>query len=995
MIFLVLGVGFANAQLDKFIATKNGSLWLGDTSLYIGASFTRSSFEPVKVWLIGNEASWTGNLYFIDKTTNQEVFLFSNHDAPNNVITLSDKYDIPVGDTVYFMYKVITPVNGNFPSADARLPKYTGLNIPGQSPYVSIPTNQKYGHRWSVAGRVNDSLVRFGFEDNVDPGSDFDYDDIVFGTTLSLSLEEVKASLAFTDKAGKLLTPGAFWTPANDTVYLTYTDDYVKANMDINLNLKVVNRKGAAPGDEESFNLIPTSHNGSVGVWQAKIPIQELRGTIAGNKILETYFLGEVTASVQSHNRLGVLDGNTLSTKLNVAYPDKPESIRIKNCTDSTLDITRLTTCISVVLIDQNPSKLPLDTLYGDIRCDGSGDAIGRVALIEQPNGTFKSENIVKNEGAANLADGILSCKSTDNITVTYVDEIYGNRVTAKTTFDGTQVEDFYFAKVGDLQNKITSIKDGEAPTFMAVIKSATPNVGIVDQIVITLTSKQGESEAFVAIETGPNTGLFTVQIPFEFATTVPLVGDNKITGFLSPSQAVTNVVIKGSATIGIKAFSADITLLPALNPVKLAYIKDANGDGSGDHIYIVFSRPVEALPSRLDSVFWNGTASVINAQQPILSLLPGSPNVVVADYSNSQFPKGLTSVAVNQKPSLKLPGDNIFGGQKPAIADSMGPIIVKGEIHPFDSRALTTGAGGLGVDTLFIAVSEALKTQNDWQDLLRFSKPVGGQCNDYAHSAPIIPDGLVHENTDNTSYTILVASGKGASPLAGDCVYLNVGGSYTDMLSNAPPIHGEKLGGKLPPRQIELFRGYPPVVGILANSPDFVLVNNDSKTESGSEYSTNKGGVFITEWVPPVDFPPNFIQGSTYNGGVPVGGIAGVSTLPDGLKWVPMPPNISTIQIISTAEYIADISIFDNMGNFVRHLKQSFGYHGELNNQERAANHGLASFLVWDLRDYKGQVAAQGVYVWKVVFQFKNNKQEIRYTRTGVTRNLFTTNHP
>ena len=59
------------------------------------------------------------------------------------------------------------------------------------------------------------------------------------------------------------------------------------------------------------------------------------------------------------------------------------------------------------------------------------------------------------------------------------------------------------------------------------------------------------------------------------------------------------------------------------------------------------------------------------------------------------------------------------------------------------------------------------------------------------------------------------------------------------------------------------------------------------------------------------------------------------------------------------------------------------------MSNQERAAKRGWASYLVWDMKNAKGQKAGQGVYVWKVVFRFKVGKQEIRYTRTGVMRNL------
>ena len=50
---------------------------------------------------------------------------------------------------------------------------------------MSVAANPKYGHRWWVAGTVNDSVVEFGFEHNVEAISDFD--DIVFRTNLGLA----------------------------------------------------------------------------------------------------------------------------------------------------------------------------------------------------------------------------------------------------------------------------------------------------------------------------------------------------------------------------------------------------------------------------------------------------------------------------------------------------------------------------------------------------------------------------------------------------------------------------------------------------------------------------------------------------------------------------------------------------------------------------------------------------------------------------------------
>ena len=69
------------------------------------------------------------------------------------------------------------------------------------------------------------------------------------------------------------------------------------------------------------------------------------------------------------------------------------------------------------------------------------------------------------------------------------------------------------------------------------------------------------------------------------------------------------------------------------------------------------------------------------------------------------------------------------------------------------------------------------------------------------------------------------------------------------------------------------------------------------------------------------------------------------------------------------------------------RCLVAADGGHGELQNTARLVPKGLVSFLVWDMKDKNGQLAGQGVYVWKVAFEFKGGKSEVQYTRTGVLR--------
>ncbi len=1002
------------AQLDIYPKPyRNNALWtvpvpgsnppitLFPDTLFMGASFTRTSYKPVTVTLKGNEAGWSGDLLFIDPKTGAEDRLFSNHDAPGTTVVLSDRHDIALGDTVYFIYKVTTkPTAGNFPSANSVLPKYTGANIPGVSKYVTVPASAKWGHRWSVAGRLNDSLVIFGFEDNVETSSDFDYDDIVFLTTLSLANDEVPAHLTFVDKAGTPLAPGAFYSPGNDTVYLVYTDDFNAGKDPVSFNISVKNRKGLAAADVETFTAGAPVRNGITGTWTIAIPLQESPG-IPGDKKLEVYFLGEVTATVASHTRNQIPDGNTQTATLNVAYPDKPETVKISSCPDSAAAITRTTTCVSIRVVDQSFTR-NLDTVWVEVKCDGSGDILGKVQLLEQPDGSYKSGNIVKNEGTVNAGDAALTCKTTDNITVTYLDEVYNKKAIDKAAWSGDVVESLIFSKVGDLNTAIPTAKDGEGGNqFQITVKGLSSKVGVKDTLLVTLTTAQGDAEVVTVTETDVNSNVFTAVVDFVFQTTPQVAGNGKIEAFLDPTQVVLNVPVTGQAIVNGKPYQAVITLLPSLNLVKKAYIKDSDGDGRGDKVYIVFSRPLDELPTSVTPLYWNQfDPNYINkGAAPVISLVPGQPNTIVADFSANPFPKGLTSIPVGAIPPIAtLPGTSTFGGQKPAIADSMGPIITFAEIHPFNNLTVNPNTTTqLNIDTLRITVSEPLHPSGGWNDLIRVGKAVNGACTDYLHSQQVVPNEAPVLNADGT-FTILIGDGKGPRPLAGDCIYMNVnGGLYTDLLGNLPPIHGEPLKGTLPPKQIELFRGYPPVAGLNPNGFGFVVVNNDPRPDgSDGNFSVPKANGFETVWVPPADWPAGYTAGGTIvytpekhnltDPNVP-------DPTPHGRE--SMPSDIGAIQVVSTGEYLADVAIFDNLGNWVKKFTQSFGYHGELSNPARMHSKGMVSYLVWDLKDHRGQKAANGVYVWKVVFRFKNGKQEIRYTRTGVTRNLRTAANP
>ncbi|HLP43343.1 MAG TPA: vWA domain-containing protein [Fibrobacteria bacterium] len=422
----------------------------------------------------------------------------------------------------------------------------------------------------------------------------------------------------------------------------------------------------------------------------------------------------------------------------------------------------------------------------------------------------------------------------------------------------------------------------------------------------------------------------------------------------------------------------------PDPNPVRKTYIRDTDNDGAGDKVFFQFTRPLAVLPPSLDTVYWNQVGPAFaNKTPPKLSFLPGSGNtVVVADFGASPFGQGLTSIPPGHAPYAVLPDVPDFKGQRPLVEDSIGPILKEAKVNPFDNSK-SVANGPLNEDTLVVTLSEPITSNREWKTMLRWGKFIGGACKDFAGSKPLLLSrDAVSADAGMNTFSLYVTTGNGPTPMVGDCVYMNVDGTYRDKPGNIPAMYGKRLEGRQPPRLIEALRGYPPVVGHDAMYRDFVVANQDVRDGTTEGWVSRNGADYEIHWVPPVGWVP----GRPLAVRLP----ATVNDLPVGTEATlkaPLPRNISTVQVISTGGYIADVTLFDNHGRFVKKFKQSFGYFGELNNENRRANRGLASWLVWDLKDSKGAWAGQGVYIWKVVFTFGENVVESHYIRTGMIR--------
>jgi hypothetical protein len=425
------------------------------------------------------------------------------------------------------------------------------------------------------------------------------------------------------------------------------------------------------------------------------------------------------------------------------------------------------------------------------------------------------------------------------------------------------------------------------------------------------------------------------------------------------------------------------IDLKASYAPVHKAYIKDTDGDGRADKVYIEFEKRLGRVPTSVTAQ-WNDTLGAgKTATGPKITFLNADSTVIVVDYAGNEFPLGLTSPAAGQTPMATLPNDPLFKGQKPVIEDSIGPILITAVKRPGKANTNVANDPSFNMDTLVVVLSEPIKTTGDFKQVLKFAT----SCDDYGRAITITAVNNPTPSVGNPNeYIIIVDNSTGAAPQTGNCVFVNADpGKYSDVPGNPPPQYGKKLEGDDRTRVIQVFRGFPPVAGLDPNNATFQVAVQDSRDPGKQGFATPAGGnTWEVVWIPPAGFDANNPSGfNSYN--------VTLDQLPSGTREtatpVKLPANISAIQVVSTAPYIAHITIFDIFGNFVNKSTQAFGGRGELQNLARVVPKGLVSYLVWDMKDSKGQLAGNGVYVWKVQFEFKGGKQEVQYTRTGVMR--------
>ncbi|HLP41720.1 MAG TPA: hypothetical protein VK465_09460, partial [Fibrobacteria bacterium] len=788
------------------------------------------------------------------------------------------------------------------------------------------------------------------------------------------------ATLEFTNAAGTPVTAGSFYSPLEGKLYLTYTDDWLDGTRPNKTATLTIQNQGNAPGDSETLvmTLVPAEVRGTRGVWKGSINLKDGLAITPANGTVETYILGKVTATVTSHNPDGSA-GPAVSDMIQVAYGDEIARIGIVDAKDSTLPIGRATDNLIVKLNEQSLSS-GTDTLTVRLRCRGTGDEV-LVKVIEVSPGVYVSQSIPKGEGPA-ANDGTLTCRESDVLKATYTDPVHNTQGELSLTILSPVTTVITYTTTAEPFTSISAVEENKAKSFRVVVDAFGKNTKAIDVITVYFTTVQGELDSVLAVETDVHSQKFVGIMPIAFTLTDPEKHNGRLEGKLAGLGVDNRIIATGKVNVDGVETSKPITLVAAFVQGKPAYIKDANLDGRADQVFIQFPRKLGHLPDTVEAQWNTESSDFKSVAGDKISFYNGDSTLVVADFSANPWPLHVTAIPPGQIPKVRLPKDDgLFLGQIISLNDSIGPMIISAIKIPAEVNDLDPNATGYNHDTLQIQLSEPIRSGSTTglTDMLRFSQK---GCGDYEGSVAILAVTEPEYDPVTQTYRVVVEHISSTAPLKGDCVFLNGHpNKVEDLKDNLPARVGVTLDGNDRKKRIQLFRGYPPVAGLDPNSPKKYYQVATQDPMDGKTGYVNKDGELT--WIPPKGFSSDAKDFQSY---IPKRVEDEVTGETETKIFESFPTAWSALQVVSSSRYIAKVSIFDNLGNFVRSFDYSFGYQGELTNSERRYRGAFVSWIPWNQRDRKGQRVGQGVYVWRVVFTYEKGKQEIMYTRTGIT---------
>jgi hypothetical protein len=151
---------------------------------------------------------------------------------------------------------------------------------------------------------------------------------------------------------------------------------------------------------------------------------------------------------------------------LDYSIEDVPDTIRIMNADEAQISIERETDKLNLSLVTEDFTK-SVDTLRVKLSCLASGDVENNIELVEKESGYYETrKSISKNEYAAKVDDGAISCTGRDTLVAEYKDPLFGTYAydTVAIIRDSVDFGYKFLDKDGKKQvYRVRSVKDGDS----------------------------------------------------------------------------------------------------------------------------------------------------------------------------------------------------------------------------------------------------------------------------------------------------------------------------------------------------------------------------------------------------------------------------------------------------------------------------------------------------------------------------------------------------
>ncbi|MGL1935368.1 MAG: discoidin domain-containing protein [Fibrobacterales bacterium] len=450
----------------------------------------------------------------------------------------------------------------------------------------------------------------------------------------------------------------------------------------------------------------------------------------------------------------------------------------------------------------------------------------------------------------------------------------------------------------------------------------------------------------------------------------------------------------RDSAAITIPINAPYIEPIPDPEPIRIpkpefSWIYDANADGAADRIVIAFDTALTLLPTIVKSIHWpsNETRS-ITASEDHLSFYTEADStdyskIVVSYHTQSPFEKGITQADVDERPNLTVLDQEV------TILDRIGPIIIdaKKSSSNFERYAVQhmdgTKSNHIKPDTLRITLSEAIVFDDTLKNSIITVTRDSTNAIPTLAAPPYSDDGIhwtIYLEVSTSTNTILV----------NNHISLNPAIAITDSLGNKA-LQVERIVTGLDGVDNSSFGTFREAVVQSSGSlstPTLTTIEVPVYSESGELISGSTELIAIPlapTWVPPVTVPPHFS---------PQGDNSTIAqTCTDTETAQPFIKGCLASYALLTQEamgpYTTEVFVYNNLGQFVTHWKQYFGYCGEFENDHRIAQTttegAFINDLIWDLTDDADREVASGVYFWKIIMTFKSGQQVLYNREVGV----------